>query len=379
MKVAVVHEWLIDWAGSERVLEQILHCFPEADLFSLVDFLSDEDRKKIQGKRAVTTFLQRAPFAQSHLQFYLPLMPIAIEQLDLSAYDLIISSSHAVAKGVITGPDQLHIAYVYSPMRYAWDLQHEYLRGRHGRGISGFVLRWVLHYLRLWDSRTSNGVDAFLADSEFIARRIFKVYRREARTIYPPVDLTHFTPQDRKEDFYLCAGRVVSYKIVDVVVEAFRQLPNHRLVVLGDGPELNAVKRSAGPNVEFLGYQSDAAMRDYMQRAKALIFPAKEDFGIVPVEAQACGTPVIAFGQGGACETVTPLGKPNATGILFENQSAADIIAAVHKFEHNAAAFSAAVCRKNAERFSAAEFRREFSDFVAKHLQVRHNRKTVEN
>jgi glycosyltransferase involved in cell wall biosynthesis len=376
MKVAVVHEWLVDWAGSERVLEQILHCFPDADLFTLVDFLPENIRQRIQNKRATTSFLQRMPFSKKHLALYLPLMPFAVEQFDLSKYDLVISSSHSVAKGVITGPDQIHVAYTYSPMRYAWDLQHEYLRGKDGRGLRGLLLRWVLHYLRLWDSRTPNGVDAFIADSEFIARRIFKTYRRSADVIYPPVELAYFQEQEQKEDFYLCAGRVVQYKRVDLVVQAFAQLPNHKLVVLGDGPELASIKRTSSANVQFLGYQPDEVIREYMQRAKGLIFAAKEDFGIVPVEAQACGTPVIAFGEGGACETVRPLGAAKPTGILFPNQSSGDIVAAIAQFEANASAFRSEYCRENAESFSSDKFRQQLRDLINRQLQTSRSNRT---
>lgn len=369
MKIAVVHDWLVDWAGSERVVEQILACYPCADLFSLVDFLPTERRAQVLNKRASTTFLQRMPFARSHLPWYLPFMPIAIEQLDLSSYDLIISSSHAVAKGVLTGPDQRHVSYVHSPMRYAWDLQHDYLRGLAGRGVSGWPLRWTLHYLRLWDTRTSNGVDAFAANSGFVARRIHKAYRREATVIHPPVEVSRFTVREDRDEFYLCVGRLMPYKRVDIVVEAFRQLPNKRLVVIGDGPEYGALKRRRTPNILFTGYQPDTVVAEHLQRAAALIFAATEDFGIVPVEAQACGTPVIAYGAGGALETVLPLGAaPNPTGVFFHQQTAAAIMQAVLKFEDNAAAFEPRNCRANAERFSPDRFRLDFRTFVDRTL-----------
>jgi len=365
MKIAVVHEWFIDWAGSERVTEQILASFPDADLFALVDFLPDEYRPKILAKRATTTFLQRAPFSRAKLHWYLPLMPLAIEQLNLSAYDLVISSSHAVAKGLISGPGQLHVSYVHSPMRYAWDMQHEYLRGSIGRGLSGLALRSTLHYLRLWDSRTANGVDAFAANSSFVAQRIHKIYRRTAEVIHPPVEIARFTACESREDFYVCVSRLFPYKRIDIIVDAFRQMSDRRLVVIGDGPQYRSLKRAATANITFLGYQSDEVIADHLQRAAALIFAAKEDFGIVPVEAQACGAPVIALGAGGVLETVLPLGtSPKPTGVFFHEQTAAAIVEAVLEFENNAGAFEPKHCRANAERFSPERFRFAFRSFV---------------
>ena len=369
MKIAVVHDWLIDWAGSERVVAQILQCFPTADVFSLVDFLTPADRQRIGGKTATVTLLQRAPMARTKLHFYLPLMPFAIEQLDVSNYDLVISSSHAVAKGVITGPHQLHLSYVHSPMRYAWDLQAEYLRGKEGRGLTGWALRWILHYLRMWDSRTHYGVDAFVANSGFVAQRIRKVYGREAQVIHPPVDVARFNATEAKEDFYVCVGRLMPYKRTDLVIEAFRNFGNRRLYVLGDGPELKALQRLGSPNIQFLGYQSDQVIQDYLQRARALIFAGTEDFGIVPVEAQACGTPVVAFARGGALETVVP----DLTGVLFHEQSPAALRASIEQLERltSSGAITAAACRRNAERFEEARFRREFSTFVEQQLRLR--------
>jgi glycosyltransferase involved in cell wall biosynthesis len=369
MKVAIVHEWLIDWAGSERVLEQLVACFPEADVFALVDFLEPKHRVKLRGKNATTSFLQRMPGSRRHIAWYLPLMPIAIEQLDVSAYDVIISSSHAVAKGVLTGPDQLHVSYVHSPMRYAWDLQHEYLRGKAGNGLRGLALRWLLHYLRQWDIRTANSVDMFIANSAFVARRIEKFYRREARILHPPVDVDSFSPSDTKDDFYLCAGRLMPYKRVDIVVDAFRAMPQKRLIISGDGPELKTLRKSAPANVEFTGYQSDQDLRERLRRARALIFPGKEDFGIVPVEAQACGTPVIGYAAGGLLETVRPLGEPDPTGVFFNEQTANAVIEAIGVFER--ASFAASACRTNAERFAAPRFAPVLKALVERELATR--------
>jgi glycosyltransferase involved in cell wall biosynthesis len=368
MKIALVHDWLHDWAGSERVVEQILQCYPSADLFSLVDFLAPEHRARLMGKQAHTTFLQNMPFARTRLPLYLPWMPFAIEQLDLSAYDLVISSSHAVAKGVITSPDQCHIAYVHSPMRYAWDLQHDYLRDSAGKGISGFALRWILHYLRLWDSRTANAVDAYAANSQFVARRIRKIYRREAHVIHPPVDIDRFSLVAAKEDFYICASRLMPYKRVDLIVDAFKELPQQRLIVIGEGPQRRSLSKHAGANVSFLGYQPDAVVQSHLQRAKALIFAAKEDFGIVPVEAQACGTPVIGYGAGGLLETVAALDTPEPTGVLFAEQTSAAIADAIRTFEATRRKFDPVSCHKNAQRFSVASFQRKFRAFVEQAL-----------
>jgi glycosyltransferase involved in cell wall biosynthesis len=366
-RIAVVHDWLTVYAGGEKVLEQIFEIWPDADLFSVVDFLPDDKRAFVKGKRAMTSFVQRLPGAAKRYRAYLPLMPIAIEQLDLSGYDLVISSSHAVAKGVLTGPDQLHVSYVHSPIRYAWDLQHQYLaEARLQRGLKGMIARAILHYIRLWDLRTANGVDAYVANSHFIARRIAKVYRREAEVIYPPVDVGRFTVKDAKEDFYMTASRMVPYKKIPLIVEAFAGMPDKKLVVIGEGPEFDKAKSAAGsaPNISLLGYQSTEVMVDHMQRARAFVFAAEEDFGITPVEAQACGTPVIAFGKGGALETVRADGaKESRTGAFFYEQSVAAIQTAVQDFEAGVG-FSARACRSNAERFAPEAFRMQLRTLV---------------
>lgn len=369
MKVALVHDWLTMYGGSERVLEQMLVIYPQADLFAVVDFVPSTARSFLQHQSPKTTFIQNLPFASSRYRLYLPLMPLAIEQLDLSGYDLVISSSHAVAKGVITGPSQCHISYVHSPMRYAWDLQHQYLRESGlSRGIRGWVAKWMLHKLRQWDARTANGVDVFVANSEYIAQRIQKAYRREATVIYPPVNVHDFGFCEEKEDFYLIASRMVPYKRMDVVVEAFARMPDKKLVVIGDGPDLRKVAAVAKgrANIELLGHQDFESLRRYMQRARAFVFAAEEDFGIVLVEAQACGTPVIAYGRGGARETVNGLESPVPTGVLYMEQTADALIKAVRKFEESAAGISPRACRENALRFSAQRFRSEFEGFVAR-------------
>jgi len=365
MKIAIVHDWLTVYAGAERVLEQMLLCYPDADLFSMVDFLPADKRSFIQHKQVSTSFIQCLPFARSKYRQYLPLMPLAVEQFDLSGYDLVISSSHAVAKGVLTGPDQLHLCMCYSPIRYAWDLQHQYLRESGlDRGLKGWLAKWLLHRIRLWDVRTANGVDHFIAISHFIARRIQKVYRRESTIIYPPVDIHDFELQEKKEDFYLTASRMVPYKRIDLIVEAFSAMPDKRLVVIGDGPEFAKIKSKAGPNVKLLGYQSFEVLSDHMQRARAFVFAAEEDFGIAPLEAQACGTPVIAFAKGGAMETIQGLDRDEPTGVFFPVQSSVAIQQALHLFEQNRGRITPDACRANALRFAPERFRQEFRDFV---------------
>lgn len=368
MKIAIVCDWLVTYAGAEKVLEQMLNAFPEADLFALVDFIEPEKRGFIKNKKVTTSFIQNLPKAKSKYRNYLPLMPLAIEQLDVTQYDVVISSSHCVAKGVITSPNQIHISYVHSPVRYAWDLQHQYLQEAGlSKGLKGWLARVILHYIRLWDYRTSNNVDYFIANSNFIAKRIWKCYRREADVIYPPVDVDAFELCDKKEDFYLTASRMVPYKKMDLIVEAFSKMPDKKLVVIGDGPDFAKIKAKAASNITLLGYQPFEALKEHMQRAKAFVFAAEEDFGITPVEAQACGTPIIAFGKGGALETVIGLKNENPTGVFFQEQTVASICDAVRVFEEKQNIFKPASCRKNAERFATEEFVTEIKSFIEKY------------
>jgi glycosyltransferase involved in cell wall biosynthesis len=362
----VVHEWLLDYAGSERVLGEILGAFADADLFTLVDRPEDDLRRAIPKRAKATTFIQSLPNPRRWLRYYLPLMPLAIEQLDVSGYDIVISSSHAVAKGVITGPDQLHVSYVHSPMRYAWDLQHEYLRQSGlDRGLRGCAARWALHRLRQWDVRSANGVDGFVANSRYVARRIRKAYRREAEVIYPPVDIAAFALEENKDDYYLTVSRLEPYKRVDLLVEAFAQLPQRRLVVIGDGPQRKRIQAIAPGNVELLGHRPGAEVRERMQKARAFLFAGIEDFGIVLAEAQACGTPVIALARGGATEIVQGEAAARPTGVLFPGQSAGAVVDAVRRFERDAGRFDPRACRENAARFAPERFRRMLADYVA--------------
>jgi glycosyltransferase involved in cell wall biosynthesis len=356
MRVAIIHEWLSTYGGSERMTEEFLNLYPDADLFTLVDFFPAQLRHFLDGKKITCSFIQRMPFARKHFRWYLPLMPLAVEQFDLSDYDLIISNAHAVAKGVLTRPHQLHISYVQSPMRYAWDLEKGYLDAAGmNRGLKAIGARSLMHYMRMWDTRTANGVDQFIANSSFVARRIHKTYGRDSTVVHPPVDVDRFELREDKDDYYITVSRLVSYKRIDLLVDAFTAMPARRLVVIGDGPELARIKARASRNVEIVGHQPFAVMKDLLAGARAFMFAAEEDFGIAPVEAQACGTPVIAYGRGGIRDTVVPW----ETGIFFDSQTPEAVIAAVDEFEQMDG-FDPRRIRLNAERFSTSRFKREF-------------------
>lgn len=366
-KVAIIHDWLTTYAGAEKVLASILEIYPSADVFTLIDFIPTQNRDFLTGHKVRTSFLQSWPWVKKKYRNYLPLMPFAVEQFDVTGYDLIISSSHAVAKGVLTGPNQLHICYCHTPIRYAWDMQHQYL-AESGllKGVMSWITRLVLHKIRLWDSRTANGVDYFIANSNFIKRRILKIYRRESVVIYPPVEVEPTSIRAKKGNFYVTASRMVPYKRIPLIVEAFSRMPDRRLVVIGDGPDMQRCRALAGPNVQLVGYQSDEELKMYLSSAKAFVFAAEEDFGIAPIEAQACGTPVIAFGRGGVLETVRGLDSNKPTGMFYQEQTAESLIAAVNQFElAGAGLISSQVCRENAERFTQQRFKQEFERFVS--------------
>jgi len=364
-KVALIYDKLDVYGGGERVLEQMIALHPDADVCVSVDNLKPDNRSFLRGKVPITTFAQKLPFVRQHHRQFLLLLMFAMEQLDMSDYDLVLSGSASIAKGVITGPNQLHISYVHSPMRFAWDLQHQYLgEAKLDKGMRSMLARYILHRARGWDLRTCNGVDHFIANSRFIARRIWKVYRREATVIYPPVDVDSFALRTNKDAFYLTASRMVPYKKIGAIVEAFRALPERKLVVVGDGPEMKRIKALASPNVEILGYQPSSVLGDLMQRARGFLFAAEEDFGITPVEAQACGTPVLAFGRGGALETIRGLDQPKPTGVFFDRQDAAAIAEAVLHFERNQDRIAPLDCWQNAQQFSTQIFHESYGGFV---------------
>jgi glycosyltransferase involved in cell wall biosynthesis len=369
MKIVLVHDWLYTYVGSEKVVESILRCLPVEKIYTLVDFLPEAKRSFLNNVPVQYSFLQYFPLVRSLRRYYLPLMPLAIESFDVSSADLVITSSSAIAKGILTNADQLHVCYCHTPARYFWDLTNDYLRSANlDKGLRGALARIMLQYMRLWDVVSANRVDYFVANSKYIAKRIWNTYRRESTVIYPPVNVETFQMKSQKDNYYLTMSRLESYKRVDLIVAAFAHLKK-KLVVVGQGPELEKLKAQATSNVEILGFQPDDVVIDLMQRARAFIFAAKEDFGIVSVEAQACGTPVIAFGQGGSLETVRGVFPGvkvdrDKTGIFFPEQTVQALIDAINWFEKNHTRIEPAVCRQQAEHFSREIFERKFHELV---------------
>lgn len=359
LRVAIIHDWLVVMGGAEKVLGALLAAFPQAELFTMVDFMPDDQRAMLAGHHIHTSMLQKLPFVKSHYRHYLPLMPYAVEQFDLRGFDLVISSSHAVAKGVMTQPGQLHVCYCHTPMRYAWDMKETYLEDAKFRlpFMEGMVRR-TLHRMRQWDYVSAGQVDHFIANSYNVSKRIKKYYRRQASIIHPSVDLEAFdVSSEERQEYYVAASRLVPYKRIDLVVEAFLETPWRTLVVAGDGPEYKRLLALAGnaSNIEIRGYLPGSELKRLLARAKGYIFAADEDFGILPLEAQACGTPVIAYGNGGALETVRGgESDPEATGCFFDEQTVASLLSAIEHFESRS--FSAVACRNNAAGFSQDVF-----------------------
>ena len=365
MKTAIIHDWLVSIAGGEKVLKLIYDLYP-SPIYTLL-----KDEKALKNSffdnsdvNIKTSFIQRLPFAKKHYQKYLMFFPLAIEQFDLSEFDVILSSSHCVAKGVLSRFDQLHICYCHTPMRYAWDLYFQYLNEANlKKGIKAGLAKVILHYLRAWDVTSSNRVDHFIANSEFVAKRIKKLYNREAKVIYPPVDVDYFEPCYKKDNFYLTASRLVPYKKIDLIVEAFSHMPDKKLVVIGDGPDMKKIKAKAKKNIEILGYQKDAVLKEHLKKAKAFVFAAIEDFGILPVEAQASATPVIAFSKGGAKETIIE----NKTGLFFDQQTVSSIKESVQNFEKKE--FDLSFINDHAKKFSKDRFMKEFKNYVNEKIE----------
>lgn len=362
MKTALIHEWLVNYAGSEKVLESFTNIWHDADVYTLVDFLDDDLREIIlKGKNPRTSFIQHLPYARKQHRKYLPLFPKAIESFNLSKYDLILSSSHAVAKGVRTKKDQLHICYCHTPMRYIWDEAEHYLSEANlNRGIKGLAAKMTMKYLRKWDVKSAKNVNYFIANSKHIAKKIKRIYNRDSDVIYPPVDVNKFSLVTKKEDFYLTASRLVPYKRIDLIVDAFAKMLDKKLVVIGSGPEKEKILAKATPNVDVIGYQDFESLRDYMQKAKAFVFAAEEDFGIIVVEAMACGTPVIAGNYGGTAETVIN----GITGILFEKQSVESMVDAVKRFDLISRSINYKAVRNHSENFSRDNFEKKIKDYV---------------
>lgn len=357
-RTAFVHDWLSGGnAGAEKVLIEMLRAVPDTPIYTMVHQPGDFVDTPLEHAEIHTSAIQHWPKGVSNYRTYLPFMPYQIEQFDLTAYDTVVSSSHAVAKGVLVGAGQLHVSYVHSPIRYAWDLYQQYLREANlTSGVKATLAKVALHYIRLWDHSTANRVDVFLANSEYVAKRIWRTYRRPARVLYPPVDVARFDHTRPREDFYFTMSRFVPYKKIDLIVETFTRL-GKPLVVIGGGPDFDKVKALAGPNVQLLGRQPDEVVADHMARCKAFVFAADEDFGIVPVEAQAAGAPVIAYGKGGSLETVVP----DRTGVFFGQQNVESLTRAVEVFESKAGQFDAATIRRHAEQFRPERFRAQFA------------------
>jgi glycosyltransferase involved in cell wall biosynthesis len=362
MKIALIQDWLTEMGGAEKVFSAIYELYPDADIFTLVYNKNILDKLNIPVQKVHASFIQHLPFARKKYRNYLPLFTGAIESFDLSSYDLIISSSYCVAKGVLTHSGQIHICYCHSPVRYAWDLYFQYLNESqlNRKTLKSLIAKSILHKLRIWDIISTNRVDCFISNSNYIRERIYRTYRREATTIYPPVSVKEFDVSENRNDFYLTCSRMVTYKKTDLIVKAFACMPDKKLVVIGIGPDMKKIKKLKTPNIEILGYQPFQVLKNYMERAKAFVFAAEEDFGIVPVEAQACGTPVIAYGKGGVLETV----KENETGLFFYEQSVEAIIDAVNRFEKMN--FNYNLIRKHAEQFSEERFKHEIKNFVEK-------------
>lgn len=373
LRIAIVHDWCPSFRGGERVLAELCAMYPGADVFTLFDFLpKDVKETYFFNVRFFTSPANRLPFVKHYYRSLFFACPFLIEQFDVTDYDAVISSSAAFARGVLTRPDQPHLCYVHSPVRYAWDEQFSYLaQGKLGFGPIGLLYRMILHRLRTWDVRTAHGPDVNVANSNFVRRRIQRTYGRSAEVIFPPVNVEEMTFQADKDDVYITASFLAPYKRTDLVIEAFNAMPHRKLLVVGDGQQSSRLRKLAGPNVSFTGYLPRDAYVRVLGRAKAQVFAGCEDFGIALAEAQACGTPLIAFARGGARDIVRQLGEDNApTGVLFSQQSVPALIKAVERFEAHSDQITPQACRENALRFSASRFRIEIAAAFARAIEA---------
>lgn len=366
-RIAIVHDWCPSFRGGERVLSELCRVFPGADVFTLFDFLTPEIKARyFKDVTFHTSAANRLPFVKHYYRALFFACPFLIEQFDVTGYDVVISSSAAFARGVLTRPDQPHLSYVLSPVRYAWDEQFNYLaQGHLGYGPKGLLFRYFLHGLRTWDTRTANGPDEMLAISNYVRSRIRRTYGRDAQIVFPPVHMDEIEYSADKDDYYVAASFLAPYKRTDLVIEAFAAMPKRKLIVVGEGQQYAELRKRGSANISFTGFLSRADYMRTVSRARAFLFAGCEDFGIALAEAQACGTPLIAFGRGGAADIVKPLGQgANPTGILFAEQSAAAIVDAVETFEAQRAAIRPEACRQNAARFSDQRFRDEIGQAV---------------
>jgi len=355
-KVALIHDWFPVRRGGEKVFEVFAEIFPEASLYALFHF-KDSQIEALESRGIQTSFIQRLPFLKKKFRHYLPLFPQAVELFDLQEYDLILSSSHCVAKGAIPRPDALHVCYVHSPVRYAWNQYFSYFGPQKLGVFSRFIIPPIIHYLRMWDTGSNHRVDHFIANSKAVAQRIKRYYKREADVVHPPVDTDFFNPGDVQEDYFLVVSALVPYKRIDLAIQAFNRT-GKILKIVGQGPENKTLKKIAGRNIQFLGYQDDKHLLSLYQRAKALIMPGEEDFGINCLESQACGVPVIAFGQGGATETVIP-GK---TGLHFKDSTPESLLETLERFENFNADKNS--IRSNALGYSRTAFKEKISSYI---------------
>ena len=362
-RVAIVHDWLYTLGGAEVVLKHLLRLFPDADLYTLVDTLEENEREFLKDRK-IFSFFKPGSFASRHHTLFMPFMPYCIEQFDLSEYDLVISSSHFVAKGVLTHPNQLHIAYIYSPVRYAWDMYFEYDRsGAFGKGLQRILTKFWLHRLRIWDVISAKRADYLLADSIFVQKRIKKYWDREATVIYPPVEIEYTIYEESKEEYYVTMSRLIEYKKIDLIIECFNDVPEKKLYIIGSGREERKLKSMAKENIVFTGYLPKKESMQIISKAKAFVFMAKEDFGIVPIEAQACGTPVIAYKEGGVKESVVD----GVTGIYVEQQNKESLKLAIARFESSV--FDPKACKKQAQKFGSENFCKQFEEYVENALR----------
>lgn len=370
MKVALVHDWLTGMRGGEKCLEILCELFPEATLYTLLHKKGSVS-ETISRMKIKTSFVQNLPLVLNHYQKYLPLFPTAIEQFDLTGFDLVVSSSHCVAKGVITMPETCHICYCYTPMRYAWEMYYTYFSKNSISPLIRWSIPFFMNYLRTWDEKSADRVDHFAAISDNVKRRIKKHYRRDSEVIYPPVDTEYFALSSKEGEYYLVASALVPYKRIDLAVLAFNEL-NLPLLIIGEGSEKKKLMKMAKRNIKFLDWLAGSKLKGYYERCKALIFPGEEDFGIVPVEAQACGKPVIAFGKGGVTESVKGAYPDQEitcehTGMFFYPQTKETLIEAVRRFDSRR--FDPEQIRENALRFDKRIFKEKIKEFIERKLQ----------